>query len=294
MDRMYRTLTGAQSDEPWTDSAKWGALLLNWARHTEEGELRTARFREGIKLAEAVLSMSDAPSGIKAVARVNRAVALGETGEIGQAMAEYGQVIDDLDAPPQQRAIARLNRAERLRQKGDLQRANADLTAVIDDPSAPPYEKVAARLRRAAAFSAEGNTSMAKADLTELIEDTRLPPEPRGSAWHGLAELSYKEGDFIAASEALRQAHALVGEHEYLRAELGLALLRSRRVDEALAEYQAAIQAMQHAEELDGIVTDELQSALLDDPDLPGAEAVLEMVERRKQELAAAQKSGGA
>jgi len=232
--------------------------------------------------------MEDAPSSMKAIARVNRAVALEEQGHIDRAMAEYKVVIDDPTAPAQQRAVARLNRAQRFSQKGELEQANADLTAIIDDPSASPQEKLMARLRRAATFSMGGNATMAKADLTALVDDTRLPPEPRASAWQGLADLRYQEGDFAAASEALRQALNLVDGHEYLRAELGLALLRLRHTDEALDEYRAAIQGIQEAAELDGIVTEQLRPAMTDDPGLPGAEAVLEMVERRKQELAAA------
>ncbi len=290
MDRMYRILAGPASRVPWQDETKWSALLLRWARQTDEDELRNLRLAEGIRHTEAAMAMQDAPPAMRAAALVNRAAARSGKGDVDGAMLDYATVIGDPGAAAYERTMAHLNRSELLCRDQHWEEAIADLTAIIDDPNASYQDKILARLRRASTHTQSGGAAAARADLTALVEDTRIPPGPRAAAWHGLAELGCSERDFEGASVAFGRALHLLGEDERLRAGRGLALLRLRRTEEALGDYRVAIPAVGDTEELQSIVAAPLRAAMEEDPGLPGAEAVLEMVERRKQELAAAAK----
>jgi len=255
LDRVWRLLASAQTGVRAIALVNWCKTLADWARREDEHNLKRLKFQEAIARATAVLDMPDATSEQKVVALVNRGVTKGKAGDTQGELADYNTILSMPDATGEQKAQAIFNRGVAKRQAGDAKGELADYNAVLGMPDATTERKV-------------------------------TPLANRGVATGGLGFMMYLSGDYAGAVAASQQALALKPDMDWVHANLGLALLRLGRTEEGLQHYREAIPAITQPADLDNIVVADLRDAMKAVGSLPGAEAVLEMVERRKRELA--------
>ena len=226
------------------------------------------------------------PAELKAKALLDRGLAKHRNGDTQGAIADFSVVLDMTDAPTGAKTQALVNRGVARGDAGNIQGAIADYSAVLEMESVPAEGKARALLNRSTAQGEAGDTERAMADANAVIDMQDAPAEQRAKAAGNLGWMRYMAGDLDGAVTSAKQALALMPGLGLVHANLGLALLRLGRTDEGLRQYETAICLIGDTAQLDKDVVAEIRDAMKAEPGLPGAEAVLEMVERRKRELA--------
>jgi Flp pilus assembly protein TadD len=83
-----------------------------------------------------------------------------------------------------------------------------------------------------------------------VVELEGAPKDQVASAMGSLAWNLYETGEFEASAQRSQEALALTPDAHWIRANLGLALLRLRQKERAVSEYHAVIQALSEVAEL--------------------------------------------
>ena len=89
-------------------------------------------FTEAQRLCDEVLGLQGLDASLSSEAWVTRGIARCFTGHAGNALRDWGRVINLPQAPPAQVAMALNNRGNLLKQKGQIDKAMSDYTRVID------------------------------------------------------------------------------------------------------------------------------------------------------------------
>ncbi len=232
-----------------------------------------------------VIEMPDAAAERKAKALFHRGVVKDRQGDPAGAMDDYTQVIEMPDTPTELKALALLGRGVVKVQQGDPTGAMADFTQVIEMPDAPAVLKAHALYYRGGFNGQQGDPAGAMADYTQVIDLPDAPAEQKAKAfgrigWHLLVLERF--GDSVDAS---RRALEIDPALNYVRANLGLALLQLGQIADALDAYRAVIDSTNSVKDLQRHVFDDLKVAVEKQPALPGAREVLTLAKKRYQQL---------
>jgi tetratricopeptide (TPR) repeat protein len=273
----------------------------------------------------AVIDMQYAPVEQRAKAYVNRGITKGLQGDPEGEIADYSAVIDMPGAPVEQQTKALYYRGITKGQQGDLAGAIEDYSAVINLPDLPAEQLAKVYVNRAHDRGIRGDSAGAIADYSAVIKMQDAPPDQRAKAYTGRGFMKTEKGDpagaiedysaainmpdasraervkaignrawakyvmrqFPASADDSREALSIDPSQTWIRANLGLALLQAGLSDQALTEYQTALAQLNRREHVDEFVIEDIQRALAERPDLPGAVDVVKLAEQRKQELGA-------
>ncbi len=140
-------------------------------------------------------------------------------------------------------------------------------------------ERARAQIDLGGAYLREGSTEAAIATLQEA---THLDPR-NWAAWSHLGMALWAKGRPVQAEEALRRAIRLGGERAEPHLNLGVMLFGQGRVDEAIAEYEAALADLTYRKP--ALVLNDLGFALYARGDHERAVEVLEEAVRRAPNL---------
>ncbi|MBV8991439.1 MAG: tetratricopeptide repeat protein [Solirubrobacterales bacterium] len=120
---------------------------------------------------------------------------------------------------------------------------------------------------------------------TELLRSQKGPRDELASALWELGWSYYLVGDWKRSVDASRESLANDPGNAPVRFNLGLALLRAGKREEALAEYRRASEAVEDLWALSIHGIDDLEATKSTVPDLPGREEVLAFLSKRFDEL---------
>ena len=272
---------------PDTPATLKASVLIN--RGTAKALMH--EYHEALTVFGGVLDMPDVPPAQKATALLSRGVAQALEGNSRQAIADYSAVLAMADARGDQKAEALVNRAIARREEGHYEGAAADYTAALNMPDTPAEQRAHALLNRGVTKGRMDDAAGALADYMAVLDMQDAPTEHRGKAHGNIGWAAYCKGEYEDAAEHAHRGLELASGQHWIRANLGLTLLQLGRTDEGAREYGQAIRGIPDMKELHRAVTKDLREAIKGEPDLPGADKVLEMVERRRRELEAAQET---
>lgn len=177
---------------------------------------------------------------------LERALALRE--EDGEAWLAYGIVLSAQGTSERAAARAAIHRASRLLPdaagpwvaQGNLDLADArwsDAVASFREAIQRDPQHVTARTNLGVALARTGDTRAALAAFTEATQ--RAPNA--GEAWNGLGAMRLGAGDLPAAVDALQRAMVLLPEDPNPAMNLGLAMERMQRWDEASRAFREVL-----------------------------------------------------
>lgn len=229
-----------------------------------------------------------------AIERFSRAVALDEDepfhwvalGRAKYDAAEFDESIRvmqraiDLD-PTNGEAFTYLGLAHEALGRPD--EARVDYERAIDLDMHDPF----AHLHLASLLSdANGNADQVVAHGRHALEEfeDRGDREFQARSWWIIGWGLYQARDWEASAKASREALDLEPTFTIVRLNLGLALLRCGRGDEAREAYEEAVKQLSDVWDADEGLTD-LEDALVEEPGLPNAEEILGSLRARRNEL---------
>lgn len=171
-----------------------------------------------------------------------------------------------------------------LEATGEVGEARTELErALASDP-----DNLAARIELATKLLEEHKPEEAldhARRAAELAKDDQRPAYEKSAAFWLLGWSYYTAGQWRKSEKASRSALEVDPTLVPVRFNLGLALLRQGRADEARAEYREAADMIDEAWDLRVAGMEDLRAALKDEPDLPGGREILAFLDERYERL---------
>ena len=152
-------------------------------------------------------------------------------------------------------------------------------------PNAPPVQRANAFMMRSKIRADEGEIEASSRDCTSVINLASSLDWQRVGALGLRAWNAYKKGDYHQMEVDSLAALEIDSSQAWIRANLGLAILRQGRIPEATSVYQEVLSELQNPHQIDQLVVDDLKEALVKEPDLSGAKDILQLAESRRDEF---------